>query len=69
MDAVYYGSPGLSTSSYLLSGYPGLPFVLSCFRLRFSIAIRKILMLGQMSDVPKGYNFAILCLLIFNSSC
>ena len=55
MDSVYYGSPGLSTSSYSLSGFSGLPFVLSCFRLRLSIAIRKILMLGQMSDVPKGY--------------
>ena len=56
-DAVYYGSPDLSSSSYLLSGYSGLPFVLSSYRLRFSIAIRKILMLGQMSDVPKGLRF------------
>ena len=54
-DAIYYGSPGLSSSSHLLSGYPGLPFVLSSYRLRFSIAIRKILMLGQMSEVSKGF--------------
>ena len=54
-DAIYYGSPGLSSSSHLLSGYPGLPFVLSSYRLRFSIAIRKILMLGQMPEVSKGF--------------
>ena len=51
---VYYGSPGVSTSSYLLSGYAGLPFVLTNYRLRFSIVIRKLLMLGQMPETTKG---------------
>ena len=55
--SVYYGSPGLSTDSYELSGYAGLPFVLTCYRLRFSTVIRKILMLGQMADTPKGFYF------------
>ena len=52
--AVYYGSPGLSEESYELSGYAGLPFVLSSYRLRFSIVIRKLLMLGQMPETTKG---------------
>ena len=53
-DGIYYGCPGLSTDSYLLSGYNGLPFVLSCFRLRFSTMIRKIMMLSQMPETSKG---------------
>ena len=44
----------MSTDSYELTGYPGLPFVLTCYRLRFSTIMRKILMLGQLSETPKG---------------
>ena len=54
---VFYGSPGLSSESYVLSGYKGLPFVLSNFRLRFSIVIRKIMMLGQLPETGKGTIF------------
>ena len=59
---VFYGSPGLSTESYVLSGYKGLPFVLSNFRLRFSI--RKIMMLGQLPETSKGTDFIFLFMLI-----
>ena len=54
---VYYGSPGVSDSSYLLTGYAGLPFVLTNYRLRFSIVIRKLLMLGQLPETTKGIYF------------
>ena len=54
---VFYGSPGLSTESYVLSGYKGLPFVLTNFRLRFSIVIRKIMMLGQLPETSKGTDY------------
>ena len=59
---VFYGSPGLSTESYVLSGYKGLPFVLTNFRLRFSIVIRKIMMLGQLPETSKGTDYVIFIL-------
>ena len=53
-SAIHYGNPHRSTSSYVLSGHSGLPFVLTYYRLRFSVAIRKILFLGQDDSTPKG---------------
>ena len=66
---VFYGSPGLSTESYVLSGYKGLPFVLSNFRLRLSIVIRKIMMLGQLPETSKGNSFISFIYLNFFIRC
>ena len=64
-SAVHYGNPHRSTSSYVLSGHSGLPFVLTYYRLRFSVAIRKILFLGQDDTTPKGIFIDLYTLVLF----
>ena len=59
-DGVYFGSPTDNTNSYRLSGYHGLPLLLSYFRDRLADLYSQILVTGAMratdveANVPNG---------------
>ena len=70
-DGVYFGSPTDNAVSYRLSGYHGLPILLSYYRDRLATLYSSVLVTGAMratdteADVPHGKYFCFFLFFIF----